>query len=224
MFESGKWSLGRIRWLSNAELTIHWTVLLAALFVGGWPPSWRRTALVLLTILVHELGHALFVRWRGLTTLEIQVHGFGGVCVHESGHYLDNVIIAWGGVVAQAVVLLPVGVFAFAIFPPNWAFPVASVFVSTNLFLIVFNLLPIPPLDGHLAWKLPGLLWRRRAPRRERKPTKARGRSDAAEEIPPRSAAASPEETVARATQDAEAAAAEIARRALEAAKRSPTR
>ena len=35
-----------------------------------------------------------------------------------------------------------------------WQLQLASVFTSTNLWLIVINLLPIPPLDGSEAWRL----------------------------------------------------------------------
>jgi len=57
-------------------------------------------------VTIHELGHAFLVRRRGLRALAIQIHGLGGVCQHESGSLYDNAIIAWGGVLAQALVLL----------------------------------------------------------------------------------------------------------------------
>ncbi len=76
----------------------------------------------------------------------------------------DHCVIAWGGVAAQAIVAVPliawVEIFGYTRFPPvNAALAILGFFsLSTG----AFNLLPIRPLDGSIAWRLlPALLKRR---------------------------------------------------------------
>jgi hypothetical protein len=55
-----------------------------------------------------------------------------------------------------------------------FASDLAEAFVYPNLWLIALNLIPVPPLDGAEAWKLPRLLRVRAAARRARAQTGAR--------------------------------------------------
>jgi Zn-dependent protease len=67
---------------------------------------------------------------------------------------LDHCIIAWGGVIAQAVVALPivvaVSLFGYSRFEPINA--VVAILGFFSLGVALFNLLPIRPLDGSIAW------------------------------------------------------------------------
>lgn len=173
ILDSGYWTIGKWR---GIPIRFHWTLPLGAAYFGrSNPGAW--VGFVLL-ILIHELGHAAIVRHFRLRVLEVAVAGFGGFC-RWSGSASQTQIawIAWGGVAAQGVVyvvtrvlaelgMIPGGLFAWGLF---WTF------TETNLWLIGFNLLPIPPLDGARAWsifKLKYQNWRGLAPFREarRKP------------------------------------------------------
>jgi Zn-dependent protease len=121
---------------------------------GASPPA---CAGLLLTLLVHELGHAFFV-WRfRLTVLSIDVHGLGGAC-KWTGPATDvqRAVIAWGGVLAQLLLVASAELIARL----NGAFGSAflagmlSYLTAINLIIIALNLLPIPPLDGAEAWQL----------------------------------------------------------------------
>jgi Zn-dependent protease len=83
---------------------------------------------------------------------------------------IDHCVIAWGGVVAQAVVALPlvilVETFGYTRFQPLNA--ILAIFGFLSLSVAVFNLLPVPPLDGAVAWALlPALI--KRSPARASK-------------------------------------------------------
>lgn len=150
---------------------LHWSAALGALFFGGFrfaPGAWLG---FLLVILVHELGHAFVVKATKQRVLGVTIQGLGGEC-QWSGNAtpLQRAAIAWGGVWAQLalfVVALPV---SWLVGPALGVFGAQLFYALTwsSLFLAALNLLPLPPLDGAEAWKLPGLLKKRFSERRLR--------------------------------------------------------
>lgn len=158
----GGWlTLGRWR---GAPVRVHWTLLVGALVFGQGrflPGFWLGYFLL---VLVHELGHALLVRRFRHRVVSIDVHGLGGAC-RWSGDAtaIERAWIAWGGVLAEAVVLVATYAALALAGPPDSPFvaQLSAAFTTTNIWLIGINLIPVPPLDGAEAWKLPGLLARR---------------------------------------------------------------
>lgn len=148
------------RW-QGAPVRAHWTLPLGAFVFGHGriaPGYWLGFALV---VLVHEIGHALVVRRFGLRVVSVDVHGAGGQCRWAGdATALQRARIAWGGVNAQLALFLATAGALAILGPPSTPLfaALADAFTSTNVFLIVLNLLPVPPLDGAEAWKLPGLL------------------------------------------------------------------
>lgn len=62
VFNSGYWTIGK---LGGAAVPLHWTVAAFALYFSGFrfaPGIWLGYVLL---VLVHEAGHALFVRRYG---------------------------------------------------------------------------------------------------------------------------------------------------------------
>ncbi|MEM9072976.1 MAG: hypothetical protein AAGE52_31010 [Myxococcota bacterium] len=173
MFQRGLWTIGHWK---NVPIRLHWSIPLGALFFSRFefaPGFWLGFVLL---ILFHELGHAALAKARRLHIFEVQVHGLGGVCVHESGTPYDNSIVAWGGVLAQALFLVPAFVIGqLGVVRSAFVAELVWVFTETNLFLIALNLIPIEPFDGAKAWRLPKLWWQRRGRRRpSKKKTKPR--------------------------------------------------
>ncbi len=172
MFQTGYVTLGRVY---NVPIRLHWSAAVGALIFGRFrfvPGFWLGFFGL---ILVHELGHLLLVRARKLRALEVVVHGFGGHCKHEAGSPYDQAIIAWGGVLAQFLILyIPTRILlALGHWPAGaWSHQLLGALLDTNLFLILFNLAPFPPLDGAWAWKLPGM-WMEKRRRRRAKAWKA---------------------------------------------------
>jgi Zn-dependent protease len=161
VFENGYLTVGSFR---GIPIRFHWTTALGAFFFSGFqfaPAFW--VAFVLL-VLVHELGHALVVRRLGHLPLGIEVTGFGGLCRWDGSRANDlhRTIIAWGGVLAQAVLLVLTYAYSFIAGPPRSIeeYQIVSAFTRTNIHLILLNLLPFPPLDGAQAWNILGHIGR----------------------------------------------------------------
>lgn len=202
VFDTGYWNVGRIM---GVPIRLHWSIPVGAFVFGRFrfvPGFWVGFFLL---VLVHELGHAFLVKQRGLRNREIRVHGLGGVSIHERGSIYDQAIIAWGGVLAQLLVLyVPTAIVTRLVAVPAVPFvlELLSAFLYTNLVLAAFNLIPIAPFDGAMAWKLPRLWWaRRKGSSAKRKPKAQRQAGE-----PPASTT--------------HESAKEIARRALEDARR----
>jgi len=153
MLGRGYWVLGR--WL-GAPIRLHFSIIVGLLFFGrfqfrpgffvGYP----------LLVLCHELGHAFLVRRFGHHVSAVEVTGFGGVCEWDGNATpFEDAAIAWGGVLAQALIYIGTWVW-LALAPPTtrFGFELARTFTDQNLWLIVLNLAPIPPLDGARAWSI----------------------------------------------------------------------
>jgi len=122
--------------------------------------------LLLLSVLAHELGHALEARSRGLQVGSITLFALGGatelgghgrspreeLAVAFSGPWVSIVIAATAGLIATGAERLPAGDLAAAIGL------LAGLVGWLNLGLAAFNLLPAAPLDGGRV--LHALLWR----------------------------------------------------------------
>jgi Zn-dependent protease len=154
MLGDGYFRVGRV---AGVDLRLHWSVPAGALLFVGLsfePVAWLA---YLLVILVHELGHALLVRSRGLRVLGLDITGFGGHCRWRgSADPLTHAWIAWGGVLAQLGLLLCTLSVRAAFGAPEsqWGMQFSHTFINVNLWIIALNLLPFPPLDGARAWGL----------------------------------------------------------------------
>jgi stage IV sporulation protein FB len=108
----------------------------------------KRTFIILLIVLVHELGHVFFFVLFNVEIESVVIYPFGGVTkvnkrIHE--RIYRDVLISLGGILFQLVLYV-----IFALLFVN-GFIVKStfeMFKTSNLSIILFNLLPIIPLDG----------------------------------------------------------------------------
>lgn len=141
-----------VAYVRGVPIRVHWsTPLGAVVFLRSLNPIvWIAYFVV---IALHELGHATFIRRCGHHVEAIEINGLGGVCqgAGDLTRWEDG-FIAWGGVVAQAALLVATWIVTAIVDPPSLLQGVAWVFTSVNLWMILFNLLPIPPLDGARAW------------------------------------------------------------------------
>jgi len=164
-----KTKIGRIR---GADLYVHWTVFaVAAIILAG---ALRRPAFSLVglgaywaVLLLHETGHLIAAQRLGSAVFSIELYPIFGVTRFETPWAkVDHCLIAWAGVAAQAIVAVPV-VLWVTIMGYSRIEVVNMLFVILGFFSVgvaVFNLVPIPPLDGATAWGIfPALFARRRA-------------------------------------------------------------
>jgi Zn-dependent protease len=155
------WRLGRWR---GVPISLHWTVLIGLPWFYYETRGFADTAIAFVgfffLILIHELGHAAVARWRGVEVESIRLFFIHGTCSTEEPDYeLDDVLIAWGGVAAQLVVL--VVAFGAGLLLPTvsplahgLASPLLRVLTEVNLFIMIVNLIPIAPFDGAKAWRI----------------------------------------------------------------------
>jgi stage IV sporulation protein FB len=147
----------RVARLAGVDLRLHWSVPVGALVFGSLrfePVLWLA---FLGVIILHEFGHALLVGAVGYRITAIDLTGFGGQCRFRGrADALEHAIIAWGGVLAQAaLVLVTLLVVAVVGHPTTHAGSlVEHAFVEINLWILGVNLLPFAPLDGARAWRL----------------------------------------------------------------------
>ena len=92
---------------------------------------------IFIAVLGHELGHALTAKKLGYGSYGINIGFFAGTAQVDSNmHPRDNIkVVAAGPLVNLALFLLTI----------NFGIPEFS---SVNLFLFIFNILPVYPMDG----------------------------------------------------------------------------
>lgn len=131
-----------------------------AYWIGGLIAA----GLLLASLLVHELAHAVVARRHGIKVESVTFWLFGGIAklggnasspkaewrIASVGPATNLILAAIGFGVAEAMSALSIHQLAVA---------VASYFVTVNLLLGAFNLLPAAPLDGGRV--LRAALWRR---------------------------------------------------------------
>ncbi len=148
----------------GVPIRVHWSLPLVALLMGGLrfaPGAWIAWILV---VMLHEMGHAFWALRYEMDVQEILLHGLGGHCSYiGSSSPRQRAVVAWGGVMAQAIlfaIMLPVSI----LLPARSEFvgDLYEVLIARNLYVALFNLVPIAPLDGAEAWKLVPMIFRRR--------------------------------------------------------------
>ncbi|MDF1564620.1 MAG: site-2 protease family protein [Deltaproteobacteria bacterium] len=109
-------------------------------------------AAIALSILLHELGHALVIRALGWESV-IVLHGFGGVTLSRSRPSPGQQIgVSLAGPAVNFALLA--GAFVGLLFFSTGAVAqFLDILFMVNLFLGVFNVLPIVPLDGGQAFR-----------------------------------------------------------------------
>ena len=172
------WSLGRI---GGLPVSLHWTVLMAFPWLFLWMHSVVAaligTGAFVAMQLLHEFGHVLAARWRGLAVYSIELSGLHGETARAAARSeKDEVIVAWGGVVAQLLLLALAAAAGPLLMGTGSAIalliagPVLVVWTQWNVFLMIVALLPIGPMDGSAAWRviplLRGSLNSRRSPQK----------------------------------------------------------
>ena len=175
--EQSYWQLGTWR---RIPVSMHWTVLIAFawLYLFFWDlfATAMASAAFFVLLVAHEFGHVAVLRRRKIPVESIELFGIHGRTSHGWASASDGILIAWGGVAAQVLVLLVALAIGYALellpSPMVWvvAGPILFVFTKLNIFLMVVALLPIGPFDGHDAWAV--IPWLRKTIRRRRRAAK----------------------------------------------------
>lgn len=169
--------------IKGAPVSLHWSVLVVAGVVLAGAVKFPIMNLVGLTswlgvILLHETGHLLAAHKKHCEVFGIDLYPILGVARYQQPwSAMDDCLIAWAGVVAQAVIAVPivmvVSLLGYTRFEPvNAALAIWGFF---SLGVAILNLLPFAPLDGAIAWRIVPLMIRK-VFRRDRRRFRAIGR------------------------------------------------
>jgi membrane-associated protease RseP (regulator of RpoE activity) len=155
--------------INGVKVFAHWSVLLIGAVVALGAISEPATAIPGLVsyygvILLHECGHMVFAQRKHCTVWSIELYPIWGITrFSEPYSRYDHCVIAWGGVIAQAIVAVPIVILSEMIgytrFQPLNT--ILAMFGFFSLFVAAFNLIPAPPLDGAIAWGFVPALFRR---------------------------------------------------------------
>ena len=97
-------------------------------------------------VIIHELGHVLFIKLFHYPILDITLYPFGGVTRVSKDintPVLREVLIASGGIILQIILFMVVFLLPLRI-------GTKALIYKYNLSIMVFNMLPIIPLDGSI--------------------------------------------------------------------------
>ena len=143
--------------IGRFPVRVHWSFLLIALLIGLNVNNLLSTltwvVVVFVSVLVHELGHAVMAERYGLFP-SIQLHSMGGLTIYSRVRrltHLQEILLslagpffgfALGGVVFALTKFLPLGVV------PGFLIVMLSQLLWVNIGWGVINLIPMLPLDG----------------------------------------------------------------------------
>ncbi|WP_273850942.1 M50 family metallopeptidase [Guptibacillus spartinae] len=128
------------------KISIHplfWMTIGLSILTGRF----REMLLLFVVVLIHELGHAGAARFFGWRLKEIVLLPFGGVAVvdeHGNRPFKEELIVILAGPL-QHVWMIGGGAIFYYLGLWDEMF---SLFLLHNLMILLFNLLPIWPLDG----------------------------------------------------------------------------
>lgn len=161
MMRDGYWKLGQWK---KVPVFFHWTIFLWIPWYlykfGDLLDTVLTFAAFVALLMVHEMGHAIAAKLNRIPVHAIKLYLLHGQCEHQEAHYeAEDLLIAWGGVLAQLVVLVLVlaAKFVLTLSTPEAAYfltPLFYVFINANALMILINLIPIAPLDGSKAWRV----------------------------------------------------------------------
>jgi hypothetical protein len=146
--------------IRGVKVFAHWSVILigAVILLGALEePLLAVTVLAAYygVILIHECGHMIAAQHKGYRVRSLELYPVWGITrFSEPGCYFDRCVIAWGGVVAQAIVAVTLLIWAetsrYTRFQAVNANLAILGFFSWSV--AVLYLLRIRPLDGAIAW------------------------------------------------------------------------
>ncbi len=148
--------------LFGSAISIHWSVFVVLLLLS-FPvfnsPIYATVTIVsyLSVIFIHELGHLIVAKLHNLQVFNLKFGAFHGICEYEfPDNAWEDVLISWGGIIAQLVVGISVLVSAYLFGNSNLGYwgPMVIFLGYYNLFIAIVNLTPTPGLDGYKAWKI----------------------------------------------------------------------
>jgi Zn-dependent protease len=158
----GSWRIARF---FGIDVGIHWTFWLLPIWViftyddSAFMPLWMHLILIgclFVCVVLHEFGHALTARQFGINTRGITLSPLGGIAQLDrmSQKPWEEFWIAIAGPLVNVAIAIILGIgllwsyYLNPAFAATQIFQFLSVLLAMNIGLVVFNLLPVFPMDG----------------------------------------------------------------------------
>lgn len=122
---------------------ITYLILISVLFSGYF----NYFLIISLILLIHDLGHIIFLKFYKYQIYNITILPFGSMInsnMNSNSTTKETLIISLAGVIFQ-MILFPIFKFLNIYFMNDISY---NIFLNYNQMIILFNLLPIIPLDG----------------------------------------------------------------------------
>ena len=102
---------------------------------------------IFIAVLVHEMAHAFVANKKGYRVYGIDIDLFAGAAsIDANMHQRDSLWVSLAGPISNILLVL-------IALPLAIQFPFMSTFIAVNIFLFIFNMLPIYPMDGGMAFR-----------------------------------------------------------------------
>lgn len=102
--------------------------------------------IIFIIVIIHELGHIIMIKHYGYQINSINIYPFGGITkIDKDLNTSTNkeLLIASGGIIVQLLLQIIIYIFPVRLY-------IKTIFINYNLSILIFNLLPIIPLDGSI--------------------------------------------------------------------------
>lgn len=112
--------------------------------------DFKRVILTFIIIIIHETGHLIFLKTFKVLVTKLTIYPFGGLIKTDkliNFSPLKELLISIGGIINQLILYI----FFFNLYKYNLINTYTyNLFLSINTSLILFNIIPIYPLDGYI--------------------------------------------------------------------------
>ncbi len=106
----------------------------------------KNIVIIFFICIFHEMGHVLFIKLFKYQIVKIEIFPFGGyteIYKKINSSILKDLIIGLGGMLFQLILML-----LLIMFKKYFNIITYNLFIKYNLTILIFNMLPIIPLDG----------------------------------------------------------------------------
>ncbi len=131
--------------LTKVKINPFFWIVIASAFITGY---FKEMIMIFTIVFIHELGHAVTARFFKWTIYKIELLPFGGVAeVEDTSNkpFHEELIVILAGPV-QHLWMMVLSYYCIAL--PFWSTYDHQLFIWHNMMILLFNVLPILPLDG----------------------------------------------------------------------------